>query len=608
MKSRFSLLASLFLLLTVSGCRIENNPPELTGLTTGLTPGKAFVGDEITLTGYQFGADPVVMVGMGTAAVTATIKTKTENSIRAVVPLVPPGLTQVRVRTDQGTSDPLPFEVQQPAPTFTDISPGNGLPGTPVVLTGTYLNQLRQVIFRDGGFRNTVAVVRDSSAGKLTVVVPANLPRGPLTIVAETAGGVISGNFIVSGTPQISSVSPKVARPGGELVITGTNLLDAIVRINDQQMDRSKTAIKDTEIRTVVPQFAKSGPVTVTVFDKLITTSIDTVQVVQPPFITTLGAPDGIAGDKLLLTGLNLRDVSAVSIGSVAAPFKILSDTQIEATVPKLPAPGSVAVSISGPGGSNTATDPFFYYQAPGDITVTPLRQLRSRTITITGQNLHRITDVRINGQSVPITERVEGSRLFVNVAADGTSGPVTVVNRAGTATSARPLVVVQKPLVTDILPPKAKPGDRVVLRGNFLLNAQVFFSGTTAAAANGGKDDDTEQWVLVPNGAQTGPLRVVNAAGETLTTAFTVVSVVSNIDFSPKTAKAGDQIVLTGQNLTAVQEVRFGNGSSSAAKFLADSAGQFVVTVPAGAITGPICLTTDGGTVCTSASFTVGK
>ena len=608
MKSRFSLLASLFLLLIVSGCRIENNPPELIGLTTSLTPGRAFVGDEITLTGYQFGADPVVIVGIGAAAVVATIKTKTENSIRAIVPLVSPGPTQVRVRTDQGTSDPLPFEVQQPAPTFADISPGNGLPGTIVVLTGTYLNQLRQVTFRDASFRSTVAVVRDSSAGKITVVVPANLPRGPLTILVETAGGVILGNFIVSGTPQISSVSPKVARPDGELVIIGTNLLDAVVRINDQQVDRSRTSVKDTEIRTVVPQFAKSGPVTVTVFDKLTTTSVDTVQVVQPPFITNLGAPDGIAGDKLLLMGLNLRDVSAVSIGSVPAPFKILSDSQIEATVPKLPAPGVVAVAVSGPGGSNTATDPFFYYQAPGDITVTPLRQLRSRTITITGQNLHRITDVRINGQSVPITDGVEGSRLFVNVAADGTSGPVTVVNRAGSATSARPLVVVQRPLIADILPPKAKPGDRVVLRGDFLLNAQVFFSGTSVTAADGGKNEDTEQWVLVPNGAQTGPLRVVNTAGETLTTAFTVVRVVSNVDFFPKTARVGDQIVLTGQNLTSVQEVRFGNGTSPAAEFLVDNAGQLVVTVPVGATTGPICVTGDAGTVCTSASFTVGK
>lgn len=608
MKSRLSLLLVSFQLLAVWGCRVQNNPPELTGLTPS-PPNKAFVGQEMSLTGYQFGSDPVVLVGIGETAVAATIKSKDDNSIRAIVPLVPPGPTQIRVRNDEGTSDPLPFDVQQPAPTLTSITPGNGLPGTVVVLTGSFLNQLKQVTFRDAGFKNPVAVVRDSSVGQLTIVVPANLPRGPLTISVETAGGSISGSFIVAGTPQISSVAPKVTRPGAELVIQGINLTDAVVRINDQQMDRSRTTIKDTEIRTIIPQFAQSGRVTVTVFEKLIATSADTVQIVQPPAFANLGARDGIEGDKLLLTGQNLRDVSAVSFGSIPAQFRILSNAQIEATVPKLPLPGPVTISVSSVGGNYSAADPFFFYQAPGSITVTPARQVRSKTITISGQNLYRITDVRINGQSVPITDRVEGSQLLVNVAADGSSGPVTVVNRAGSATSARPLVVVQKPLITDIVPAKAKPGDRVVLRGNFLLDAQVFFSGTNTAAADGGKNDDLEQWVLVPNGVQTGPLRVINVAGETTTAgSFTVLGTVSNIDFSPKTAKVGDTVVLTGQNLTLVQEVRFGNGTSSPAKFLVDGMGNLVVTVPVGATTGPICLTNEAGTVCTTASFTLAK
>lgn len=519
MKSRIPLFTLFFAFLLVTGCRIQSNPPEL----TGLTPPKAFVGQEISLTGYQFGPDPVVTVGSGATAVAATILAKDDNLIRATVPVIAPGRTQIQVRNGEGTSDPLPLDVQQPAPTLLSITPGNGLPGTAVVLTGTYLNRLRRVRFNDA-----VALVRDSSVRQLTVVVPANLPRGPLAIVVETVGGIMSGSFIVAGTPQISRVSPKVTRPGGEIIISGTNLTDGVVRINDQQMDRSLTTAKDTEIRTIIPQFARSGPITVTVFEKLIATSADTVQVVQPPFITGLGARDGIAGDKLRLLGRNLRDVTAVSIGSAPAPFRTLSDTEIEATVPLLPASGLVAVSVSSVGGTHSATDPFFFYQPPSNITVNPTRQVRNKPITISGQNLYRIIDVRINGQSVPITERVEGSQLFVNVPADGSSGPVTVVNRAGSAQSARPLEVVQPPLITEIVPAKAKPGDRVVLRGDFLLNAQVFFGDTNTAAADAGKNEDLERWVLVPNGALTGPLRVVNGAGETTTGSFTVLDTVS--------------------------------------------------------------------------------
>ena len=519
MKSRLLLVVYFIQFLILSGCRIQNNPPELTGLATGLTPGKAFVGDEITLVGYQFGPDPVVTVGIGATAVVAAIKTKDDRSIQAVVPLIAPGLKiPIRVSNDEGTSDPLFFDVQQPAPTLTSVAPGNGLPGTPIVLSGSYLNQLTRV-----RFGNAVAVVQDSSVQKLIVLVPANVPRGPLTITVETKGGTMSGSFIVAGTPRITSVLPRVTRPGGELIIQGINLTDGVVHINDQRMDRSQTTIRDTEIKTIIPQFATSGRITVTVFERLVATSADTVKIVQPPFITSLGAQDGVAGDKLPVLGRNLFDVSAVSIGGIAVPFRILSSTLIEATIPALPASGPVAVSVSGIGGNHNATSPLFFYLIPSNVTVSPTRQLRNKTIIISGQNLYRITDVRINGQSVPITERIEGSQLFVNVPADGTSGPVTVVSRAGSAQSA-PLVVVQKPVITDLVPARGKPGDRIVLRGDFLLNAQVFFTGTTTPAAEGGRNEDAERWVLVPANAQTGPLRIVNIAGETTAGSFTVV------------------------------------------------------------------------------------
>lgn len=599
MKSRLLPFVCGLYLLTMWGCRVQSNPPEL----ISLTPQKAFVGEEISLSGYQFGTDPVVMVGSGSTALAATLKSKDENSIRAVVPLVPPGRTQIRVSTDQGTSDPLPFEVQQPAPGLTSITPGNGLPGDAIVLTGAYLNQLRRVRFNDIN-----ATVRDSSAEKLTVLVPATVPRGPSTIYLETAGGMLSGSFIVAGTPQITAVSPRITRPGAELTITGVNLSDAIVRINDQQMDRNKTIIKDTEIKTIIPEFAATGQIVVTVFEKLVATSTDTVRIIQPPFITSLPQRDGVAGDKIVLVGRNFSDVSAVTFGSVPAQFRIVSATEIEAVVPKLPGTGSVEVAVAGVGGTNKASDLFFFYQIPSAITFTPARQIRSRTITISGQNLYRITDVRINGQSVPINERVEGSQLFVNVPADGTSGLVSVVNRGGTATSATPLVVVQKPLITSITPAKAKLGDQISIKGDFLLNAQVFFNGTTVVPVEGGKNDDTERWVLVPNGAQTGPLRIVNVAGETLTSTFTVVRLITALDVNPKTAKAGETVVLTGQNLGSATDVKFGNGTSASAKFSLNADGQLLVTVPAGATTGTVCVTNEAGTTCTTAVFTVAK
>ena len=599
-----ALLFYLLLLSGVIGCRVHKNPPEL----TDVSPSPADVGQQVTLTGYQFGSDPVVTVGVGITAVTAAISSHDNNTIKITVPRVVPGPTQIHVRTDEGTADPLPFTVKQPAPVLTSITPGNGLPGTIVVLTGDYLNQLKRVRFDD-----VEAVVKDSSAQQLTVVVPPDVPRGPRSIVVETesgpfGGGQVSVSFIVAGTPQITGLTPLRTKPGAALIIRGVNLLDAVVRVNGKVPEKQLTTITDTEIRTVVPAEATSGRVTVTVFEKLIATSTDSLQIIQPPAIANLSTRDGIASDKIILTGRNLSEVSGVSFGSTAAAFRILSDAQIEATVPALAQSGPVGVSVSSTGGQATATDLFFFYLPPSNLTVNPERQLRGRSITISGQNLYRITEVRVSGQPVSITSRNEGTDLLVDVPANAVSGPVTVVSRAGTATTARPLIVVLKPVVTDLIPPKARPGERVVIRGDFLLNTQIFFAGTTAAAADGGKNEDTERWVLVPTDAQTGPLRIVNATNEaTLTDAFTVLRVVQITDFSPKSAKVGDEILITGSNLALVTEVRFNDGALAATKF-AVSENAVRVTVPAGVVTGQICLVNGAGTVCTSSNFTVAK
>ncbi len=598
MKSRFSLFFLLILLAGLSACRVQNNPPEL----LKISPNTAYVDREVVLSGYQFGSNPVVTFGEASSALTARILSSDDNSIRASVPFAPPGPTQVRVRNDQGVSDPLPFTVQQPAPALSAITPANGLPGTAVVLTGNYLNQLVSVRFSDAD-----AVIRDSTAQKLTVVVPNNLPRGPLSIVVDTKGGQLIIPFIVADTPQITGISPRLVRPGGDFVIQGKNLTDGLVRVNGLLIFPTNTTVKDNEIRATVPLNATSGLVTVTVFEKLVATATDSLKIIQQPSVTNLSARDGIAGDKIILNGVNLRDVTSVSFGNTAVAFRILSDTQIEATVHPLPTPVQLSISVSSVGGSFTATDPFFYYVAPGAITFTPTRVLRNQQIIITGTNLHRITEVKVSGFTEPIIDRIEGSQLRVSVPANALTGAVTVTNRAGSSTAARPLIVIQPPVVSEIIPQRARPGERVVLRGNFLLNARILFTGTAVAAADGGRTDDTERWVLVPADAQTGVLRLTNEAGEATTTdVFTVLRLAVISGFSPQSAAIGADVTITGQNLSSVKEVRF-NGGTTPAPFRI-SGNSLIATVPGTATTGQICLTTDAGVTCTSSNFTLAR
>lgn len=594
MKSTLILFFTVSLLLGISSCRVQNNPPELLRLSTN----KAYVDETVSLTGYQFGSDPAVVFGISTPAV---LTSHDETTIQLTVPRVAPGKTQIRVQTQEGTSDPLEFTVLQPGPVITAITPPNGLPGDSVSITGNYLNQLQRVRFND-----ISAVVTDSSAQKITIIIPATVPRGPTALGVATAGGELISKFTIAGTPQITSISPLRIKAGTELVILGKNFTDGIVSINGLTTDRGLTTVKDTEIRTTVPATATSGFVTVKVFETLVATSADSLKIIPSPFITHLLAPDGYAGEKLIIEGVNLGDASNFTIDNVQASFRVLNSRQVEVIIPALPASKQVSITASGIGGSTTAGESFFYFLPPSNLVITPTRQVRGGLLVISGKNLYRITGSSVGGVPVPINARTEGFDVTTAVPFNASSGPVILSNRAGAATVN--LVIVQKPVISDVLPLKGRPGDRVVIRGDFLLNAQILFTGTTTAAADGGKNTDIERWVTVPANAQTGPLQVTNATNDaTITAPFTVLRLISSLDFTPKSGKVGDEITLTGQNMATVQEIRFSNGNSTAAKFTID--GNTVrVTVPTGAITGQICLTNEAGTSCTTSNFTVTK
>lgn len=72
---------------------------------------------------------------------------------------------------------------------------------------------------------------------------------------------------------------------------------------------------------------------------------------------------------------------------------------------------------------------------------------------------------------------------------------------------------------------------------------------------------------------------------------------------FSPTSGAVGVTVTITGTNLDGATAVRF-NGAS--ASFSGVSGTQVQATVPAGASSGPISVTTPGGTATSTASFTV--
>jgi hypothetical protein len=143
---------------------------------------------------------------------------------------------------------------------------------------------------------------------------------------------------------------------------------------------------------------------------------------------------------------------------------------------------------------------------------------------------------------------------------------------------------------------------------GTVVTITDTTFAGATAVSFNGVAATFTEGpsgtiTTTVPAGATTGPITVTTPSSGPLitTTRFTVTPAVTS--FAPASAKGGTGVTITGTNFTGATAVSF-NGA--AASFTVSDPRTITTTVPAGATTGPITVTTLDGTATSVASFTV--
>jgi len=588
------------LVVMALGCKVERFPPEL----WSVTPNRFAIGRSVELKGAQFGDQPIVTFGRAETAVQALVRTSSDGTLLVEVPRITPGPTQVQVANSQGMTPPLSFTVLQPQPTVNTILPTNSAPGTTIRITGENLDRLESVRF-DTTRAASFTVV---SPTDVLVAISPQQARGFVMMRIITEGGAANAvPFLVAGTPEITGFTPKRTRAGQEIVVTGRYLTDGLLRINRATPDPATTRISDTEIRAIIPADATSGRISVTVFDRLTGLSADSIYIANAPSITTNPNPgEGITGDKVLLTGLNFRDVTSVLFGTTAAQFRILNDNQIEATVPARSQSGNTIISLTGLGGTTSATQPFVYILPPANLVFTPLRRGINKLVSVTGQNLLRIQQITLNGKLLAIHTRTEGVDFQFFVPVDASTGVITATNRAGTATSVRSLTVVQAPVVTDY-PRRWPAGGRLVIKGNWLRDAVVQFAGAANPASNDGRNEDTEIWVRVPDDAQIGQFTLTTDSPTAFTSdLFTPIRPVSGVVFTPTRGRVGDELTVTGQFLEDVTDVRFSGGASLAASFQRLGNGQMKVIVPANAVDGTLCFTNPAGLACTTTLFNV--
>lgn len=150
-------------------------------------------------------------------------------------------------------------------------------------------------------------------------------------------------------------------------------------------------------------------------------------------------------------------------------------------------------------------------------------------------------------------------------------------------------------PTITSVSPTTAVRGASITLTGTAFTGAtQVQFHGVTASFT---VQSDTQISAVVPTGVSNGTVTVKTPAGTaTSASSFTVAPSPTPVlnTVAPATGPIGTGVSLTGSGFTGASSVTFG-GQASTFTVVSDS--QITTTVPPGATSGNVVVTTPGGT-----------
>jgi hypothetical protein len=139
-------------------------------------------------------------------------------------------------------------------------------------------------------------------------------------------------------------------------------------------------------------------------------------------------------------------------------------------------------------------------------------------------------------------------------------------------------------------------------------------FTGTTSVKFNGiaatyQVNSDAQITATVPSGATGGPIKVTTPLSTaTSSTSFSVTATPPSVgptiaSLTPTSGPVGTAVTISGSGVTGTTSVKF-NGT--AATYQVNSDAQINATVPSGATSGAIMVTTPAGTATSSTSFGV--
>jgi chitodextrinase len=231
----------------------------------------------------------------------------------------------------------------------------------------------------------------------------------------------------------------------------------------------------------------------------------------------------------------------------------------------------------------------------------TPASGRVGTSVDIVGVNFTGASSVTFDGTPARFTVDSD-SEIHATVPDGATTGRISVTTPSGTSASRASFGVA--PTISSFTPTCGPAGARVDILGTSFNGAtRVTFAGSETSFT---VDSDSEIHATVPSGWTLGAVSVTTPGG-TGTSASSFAGPCNSPpainSLTPSSGPVGTGVDIQGANFTGATSVEF-DGTN--AGYSVDSDSEIQATVPSGATTGPISVTTPSGTAISSSSFTV--
>ena len=286
--------------------------------------------------------------------------------------------------------------------------------GETMRVTGTHLNDVKEVIFPEGNQKltpSTTFIAAEFSlknSEEMVVTIPDQCVPGKLRVVTKGGDTIVSQtNITFSEEIKVTAMTPDPVHPGEIVSIKGEYVWNiGQVMFFDHVTVDAENFVKNTrsEIQVRVPMEAKTGEVAYNDGSEGAENIVVGNLNVDAPKATGVSKATPEFGERITINGENLDLVETLDFPAVeGVEFEVASDGKsIQVTVPTNTVSGTVTMTAAS--GLTTTVDitvPLATFNS-----IDPTKDVKAgQTITITGDKLDRITQVILPAIGEPLTK-----------------------------------------------------------------------------------------------------------------------------------------------------------------------------------------------------------